>query len=516
MTTTLIHPFGEISFENEIALLGNKWEEYFFDHTPFVAGALSLDNYLIVGRRGSGKSSLMQHFLYQDTYPNSDYVNVGRAENYNTELFDIAKRLEYSQELATQKLVEIWDFIIWQMIFKKLQDRSGTIRRAIETDDKDLTTSNFIKLLLSGVLNKVDLSTGDDIIQMIQEKQNSKRIEKAKERVLEIVSEAPLFIVIDSREQYAINNYYEMWITAALIQCASEFNIRYAVRGIHLKVCIADEIFPYIKEQFITNTLKYIRNPLYMYWRPKDLMRLICWRFFKFLKLRDLIELREDQIDWDSHKDVYKKLWLPYFGKTLVNARGIPENTFPYILRHTHLRPRQLIFVCNKIASLAMAKGEFPKFSPATIMQGILSSEIDLADELINSYIGIQANTGDIISSLEGLPMEFMGNELHKSAKRTSGHWSHGEYSQSEFIRLVVELGIVGRKRGNTDHQTKIIRADFEFAVRDRLFINEKDACVIHPLFYSKLNINRTAPVSFCVYPFPDRPDFRIMDDLNL
>lgn len=514
LNSSPIKPFGEISFENEIEVLGNKWEEYFFDHTPFVAGALSSDTYLIVGRRGSGKSSLMQHFLYQDTYTNSDYINIGRAENYNTELFDIARKLEYSQELAIQKLVELWDFIIWQLIFKKLVDKNGVIKKAIEHDDDDLTASNFIKLVLRGVLKKVDLSTGDDIIEMINEKLDSRKIATAKERVLEIVKDEPLFIVIDSREQYAVSNFYEMWITAALIQCASQFNVLYARKGIHLKVCIADEIFPYMKEQFITNTLKYIRNPLYMYWRPKDLMRLICWRFFKYLKLTGLLKGQNHSINWDSHKEVYQELWLPYFGQSIINSRGIEENTFPYILRHTHLRPRQLILVCNKIARLAKNKGEFPRFSPTTIIQGIVSSEVDLADELINSYRGIQPSTGDIISSLEGLPMEFMGNELYKAAKRTSGHWNNGEYSPLEFIKLVVELGIIGRKRGLTDHQTKIIKADFEFAVKDRLFINEKDACVIHPLFYSKLNINRNSPVSFCVYPFPNMPEFQIIEDL--
>lgn len=45
----LIYFFGEISFENEIVLLGNKWEEYFFDYIFFVVGVLFFDNYLIVG-----------------------------------------------------------------------------------------------------------------------------------------------------------------------------------------------------------------------------------------------------------------------------------------------------------------------------------------------------------------------------------------------------------------------------------------------------------------------------------
>lgn len=75
-----------------------------------------------------------------------------------------------------------------------------------------------------------------------------------------------------------------------------------------------------------------------------------------------------------------------------------------------------------------------------------------------------------------------------------------------EFSKLVIEMGIVGRKRGETDPGTSIIRADFEYTIIDRLFVNEKDMCVIHPLFYSKLNINRGQTAkNTCVYPFPDQ-----------
>ena len=510
---SLIRPFGEISFENEIRKLGTYWEEYFFEYTSFVDGALSQDTYLIVGRRGSGKSSLVQHFVYQDKYPKADNINLGQAENYNTDLFDIASKLEYSEELAIQKLVKLWEFIVWQLIFKKLEDHNIIIKKAIEKEGKDSSASKFIKLLLKGLIEKLPLSTSNDILDLIYRKLNQKSVEIAKELVLDIVKNEPLFVVIDSREQYDINNIHEMWITSALIQCASEFNVNYAQRGIHLKVCIADEIFPHIKEQYMTNTMKYIQDPLYMYWRPKDLMRLVCWRLFKYLKVNGLTTLKEESIKWNSYRDIYQKLWIPFFGETIINLRGVKERTFPYILRHTHLRPRQLIYVCNHIAKLAIEKEEFPYFSEDTIRKGVRNSEIELADELINSYSKIYPRSGDIIASLEGLPIEFKGNELSIAANRTAGFWS-GNYSQMEFTKLVLELGIIGRKRGATDEHSKIIKADFEFAIKDRLFITEKDTCVIHPLFYSKLNINRNNPQPFCVYPFPDHPEFSMIEEL--
>lgn len=502
-------PFGEISFEDEFEQLGEKkWEEYFFEYTYFVDEALNPRTYLIVGRRGSGKSSLLQHILYQDKYPDSDYIDFGFAESYNSELYKIAANIDLSQELKVQKLVKVWDYIIWQIVFKKLAEHSNKIKLGIFDDCTDPSIANFLKLTLKSILNKHDVSHGDDMVEMLTKRADESRFKNAQQSVIQKLQTNPLFIVIDSREKYSLNNESEMCITAALIQSAATFCHKYAKVGLHIKVCIADEIFPYIKERYITNSLKYIKNTLYMYWRPKDLLRLICWRFFKFLKLNKINKYKESEIKWDSYKDILEKVWKPHFGSKIKNYRGIEEDTFAYILRHTHLRPRQLIYVCNKIAILANRKEEFPNFSQETIRRAVKNSEVDLSDEILNSYSTVYPYAGDIVSALEGMPIQFKCKELYIASKRTASYWPQGEYSQLVFIKLLLELGIVGRKRENTNTQ-KFIAADFEFALQDRLFVTEKDSCVIHPMFYSKLNINRNNPTDDCIYPFPDRPEFK-------
>ncbi len=506
-----LQPFGEVSFEDEFEQLGEKkWEEYFFEYTYFVEEAINPRTYLIVGRRGSGKSSLLQHILYQDKYPNSDFINFGFAESYNSELYKIASNIDLGQELKVQKLVKVWDYIIWQIVFKKLSQYSSVIRLGIFDDTTDPSLVNFMKLTLKSILNRNNVSHGDDMIEMLTKRADETRFKKAQDVVLEKLSTNPLFIVIDSREKYSLRNDSEMCITAALIQSASLFCHRYAKKGLHIKVCIADEIFPYIKEEYITNSLKYIKNPLYMCWRPKDLLRLICWRFFKFLKLNNYSNYNQSDIKWDSYKDILSKVWIPHFGAKIMNTRGIEEDTFPYILRHTHLRPRQVIYVCNNIAILADRRGEFPKFSQETIRRAVKNAEVDLSDEILNSYSTVYPNAGDIVSALEGMPIQFKCSALYRASKRTAGYWTDGEYSQLEFIKLLLELGVIGRKRENSE-TSKFVTADFEFALQDRLFVTEKDHCVIHPMFYSKLNINRNNPTDDCVYPFPDKPEFKII-----
>ncbi|MDH3733778.1 MAG: hypothetical protein OEU54_09600, partial [Gemmatimonadota bacterium] len=329
-----------------------------------------------------------------------------------------------------------------------------------------------------------------------------KSFQKAKEAVLAVTPEEPIFIAVDSMDHYSVSDDAVMYSTAALVMKASQLNAAYSHRGVHTKVFLTDEIFPYFKENVCNNPAKYIKDPLFLHWRPKDLARLICWRFYKFLLEDGGIDVPD--VAWDRYNDVIDTVWTPHFGTSLVNANGVSESTFPYVLRHTQMRPRQLVMMCNEIARVAQDRETFPDCPPEVLRAAVHRMELSLADEVVNSYGKIYPHAGEIVGALSGMPMAFPGNELDRIAPRTAAHWPDGEYSPDAFKRLVTELGVIGRKRG--DSSTGIIEADFEFLLEDRLFLTEQDTCVIHPMFYRKLNVQPTEGV--CVYPFPDHPDF--------
>ena len=64
----------------------------------------------------------------------------------------------------------------------------------------------------------------------------------------------------------------------------------------------------------------------------------------------------------------------------------------------------------------------------------------------------------------------------------------------------------MGRVR-NVSEKTGIVEADFEYAGDSRISLLVNDQCVIHPMFYKKLNIRMTK--NLCVYPFPDHEEFK-------
>ena len=495
-------PFGEESCEHEFKVLQDEYKNFYYGQSRFNAESLDEDVYLIVGRRGSGKTSLTKYFGFQDIIKNAHSIDVDEPNVYSGILQGLAERPMLSADLAVIEVGKIWDYLIWSLIFDEFKDRDAAIRAASLMVRKG-TASHFLHDLLRGLVSKYVDDSGkvaDDVSATTM----SPIFANAQAKVLEYTRKEPIIIAIDTFERYDRENTAMMVVTAALIQRANEFNITYAHKGIHVKAFVSAEIFPHIKESIITNTTKFIRNPVYLRWKPRDLIRLIMWRFYRYMQERGH-QFPGNEPDWDDFRDILEKLWNPFFGEKIQNLRGGWERSFPYILRHTQMRPRQLVVLCNQIARATERSGKFPHFKDVTISKVIAESEYDLADEVLNSYDLIYPRVADIITALTNAPTVFRGNYLDQVAKRTSSAWPHGTYSTAAFRRVVAELGIVGKVR-TSDEASGIIAADFEYAMQDRLTLTSDDDCVIHPMFYSKLQVKKNG---WIVYPFPDHEDFQ-------
>ncbi len=499
-------PFGEESCEHEYKVLQDEYKNFYYNQSRFNAEALDEEVYLIVGRRGSGKTSLTKYFGFQEIIKKAHSIDVDEPSIYSGILQDLADKPALSADLAVIEVGTIWDYLIWSLIFDEYKDKDSSIKAASMMIRKG-NASHFIHDLLKGLLKKYVDESGR-VADEISIATSSTVFENARLKVLEYTRKEPVIVAIDTFERYDRENMAMMIVTAALIQRANEFNILYAHNGIHVKAFVSAEIFPHIKESIITNTTKFIRHPIYLRWKPRDLVRLIMWRFYRYMEERGY-QFQFREVNWGNFDEIIEKLWSPFFGEKIQNLRGGMEQSFPYILRHTQMRPRQLVVICNQIARHAEKNGKFPQFKEINIGKSIAECEYDLADEVLNSYDLIYPRVAEIITALTNAPMVFHGNYLDQIAKRTSGAWPPGIYSMAAFRRLVAELGIVGKVRSK-DETTGIIAADFEYAMQDRLTLTSDDDCVIHPMFYSKLQVKKNG---WIVYPFPDHEDYHTLLD---
>ena len=348
-----------------------------------------------------------------------------------------------------------------------------------------------------------DENAGPDL--NVEDAIDKHQIAKVKEAALKVSKKRPIIVAIDTLEQYKVKDEALMNAFAALIEYAADFNLDYADKGIHLKVFISGEVFPHLKEAVLLNPLKAVQHPVYLLWRPRDLLRFIGWRLFYNLEAHGYYN-QVPKIDWDDDDDVLAKIWIPHFGETLQNATGQTESTWPYILRHTQMRPRQLIFICNSIANIAISEKTFPNFSQRQIVSGVREAETHLASEILNSYSEVYKNAHKIVTSaLTTLPKVFKGNELDRRASQSAQEWE-GDYSPANFKQLVAELGIIGRVTRGAE-EIGYIDADFEYASTERLVLTHRDMCVVHPMFYHKLNIEMNSKARVMPFTTPRNDD---------
>lgn len=506
-TAKLFSPFGEADCESEVKLLKQEYSRYFFYHTRFNNIALDPNVFLIVGRRGAGKTALAQFFMFQKQMQNAIAIDVDEPVAFEKLLEDITFSVSHSREVAIPRIAKIWQFIIWSIIFRELQEYDPRIRSACIFGNRDGKLTTFIRHALKALLNRL-LQTEDDLLDELEAIFADARIRLGMEATLELARRRPVIVAFDTLENYAVRDTTMMQATAALIQCGAEFNRDYARQGIHIKIFAMAEVFPFLKQEVILNPLKSIRHEVYLHWRPKDLMRLISWRFYNYLHAMETLLPESRHVDWDQPQSVLEKMWYPYFGHSLRNAQGLAERTFPFVLRHTQMRPRQLIVLCNAIAAAAVERKSFPHFQPADMVKALQQGQYEIADEVVNSYSSVYPKVSRIIEALSGLPMLFKGNELDKRAKLTASEWPPGEYSPYSFRQLASELGIIGRVR-HLNTEVGYAEADFEYSMNGHLPLQVGDLCAVHPMFYRKLNIQVNQSVR--VYPFPEHEDFEVL-----
>ncbi len=495
----LKNPFGEVSCEQEKEQLGRDYARLYFEHTPFNAACLDSSCYLIVGRRGCGKTSLSRYFGFQHRLRGARCIDVDEPTIYE----DVFGRLLHSRELPIDRglavIERVWEWAIWVLLLQEYRDESPDIEAACPFAQRR-TPSELVVDAVGRLGDELAEVPDHGLLEAVRARLHEPGFASGRRALLAFTRKHPIIVSVDSLEHYDVYDDSIMLMIAGLIQCASTFSTQHVRDGIHMKAFVTAEVFPHLQEKVLANPLKFSHAPVFLDWRPRDLLRLVSWRFHTYLNGVDP-EAMAAAIDWDKFQSVLQHVWNPAFGDTLRNAVGGEENTFAYILRHTQMRPRQLVVICNAIARRARDEGTFPRFTRDQIVAAVGQAELELATEVLNSYSRIHKSASEIIGALVRSPVRFSGSSLDKRARRTAGSWPAGTYSPDAFRRLVSELGVVGRVR-RINHERRVISADFEYFSRRRLELQSDDDCVIHPMFYKRLHVAKDD--EWTVYPFPD------------
>ena len=215
-----------------------------------------------------------------------------------------------------------------------------------------------------------------------------------------------------------------------------------------MKAFIAAEIYPILQARHISNPAKYLSDELFLKWRPKDLVRLMCFRIARNLEDQGDSSLKD--VDWTNYDEIISKVWTPFVGTTATNKKGRGEGTIAYLLRHTQLRPRQGHDPLQRAGEGLRCCVRTTQDSPTRDISNVVhDAEMSLTVDVLNSYEHIYPLVTNIVdATLSETNMLLEGSLLDSVAKRAQAYWpavGHEEYSLASYRALVARLGIVGR-----------------------------------------------------------------------
>lgn len=495
-----IYPFGFNDSEKEL----DKLPQIYLYDLEFNRKALDPHVSIIIGRRGSGKTALAHFFNFKNGNSYDIYVDIDEPTTFTNILEQLSKDILSNNQInVVENIAKMWELSFWTSLMgevvndKRFENVEAINDYLHHVGIKNDRGSQIVRVIFQTLAGLVSESAGKvvELIFKVHEILNSKEFIAAKDALFKLMDNGyKAVIVIDTLELYQIRKYEMQQALGAMLHTVTKFSFGAVHKNLHIKCFLPGEIMPFLLDTAVQNIGKTFQAPVHLNWRPKELLRLSSKRLYSYLEEKckefDPNCLKNIKIEtWGDYSEVKAKVWNKFFPEKIINKAGVEEDTFQYIMRHSQLRPRQIIWICNSIANEAYADKKFPYIEPKHIVNGINKIEETLALEVINSFSKIYPNARNILACFRGVSNYLeRSSTLDKLAARTKNAWNYEdlEYDRYLFQQMVCEMGIVGSIHQKTG---KYLEAEFEYILPDRLVMNYDEEIVIHPMFYNYFRV---------------------------
>lgn len=221
----------------------------------------------------------------------------------------------------------------------------------------------------------------------------------------------------------------------------------------------------------------------------------------------NLFDFINERIEWEfkrlGHKELHKHGgWYNLFEETILNefCGHIYENTFQYILRHTHYRPRDIQRIARMIVEnqaisyncsiedvFHHAIKDDRKICHATIQNTIRQISKDTIKIYCAEVSRKFPDIKHIIKELNGLPVPFSISDLKQKCKFTP--LAIRKYDHMELIEILWECGLLGvelRLKGGISNIDTLFRQFTDIGYRNY----SVDGKGVHRWYFFEYNWN--------------------------
>ncbi|WP_214107644.1 P-loop ATPase, Sll1717 family [Acrocarpospora catenulata] len=462
----------------------------------------------IVGRRGSGKTALLlsREFESQNLSIRLSAQGVFSRVQSATDL------IGSSMVLTVEGVAQLWEMLLWSPIITRLvlsrqkedperalqilwEETAGVRQEITNSSSPDDDALDFTTLRLIEHVRATPNVIGMDNLKRgfrLANRPWAEVVDAAKE-VLDARG-TPVFVLIDSLENIGDHIDRIKSILQGLFHLVGDIGLRTGKLHFRIQCCFPSELWP-VLDQVSANPIKDFSGRMVLQWHWQDLLRAVGTRLRTFLARRYPGELRG--IRDDDHERLIDHVLPP----SLINHAGTPESTIAYVLRHTQLLPRQVLYIFNEALHRAIALTGIPRVYTAQILDTVADAEATLCPEVFSAnhfrYPQAHAVARRLIPYL---PFRFDDGYLHRMCNRAAIRADFG-LDYREVREMFTDVGILGRYTHETE---RYLRAEFAYATEGQMILSPDEEYCLHPLFvrqYSSRDTRPSSPRAKPVYP---------------
>lgn len=465
---------------------------------------------IVVGRRGSGKTTFLKSLVHGKP-KSSVIVEITGARAFERVVDALQNSLDDIHVFA-ESVAELWDWIFWTSLLSAVDEELKENNKA-SRDNLTLKVLQFAPGL-DKVLSILSHSKTDSIALLSNVLKSHtgyspENLRGVKEQVNIALRELEMdaFVLLDSVEDYRLETDRMGLAISGLLKAAGRFN---QTRGApEIRVCIPAELYHKFRE-YSSNSIKDFRHQLVLHWHAGELLSLAAHRYRLYLNVQPskkpqaLLDLL-NQLDIHSRSGALE-FWRILFPERITNAVGIEEDPIAYLLRHTHLLPRQIIYFLNAILRINnRMECDSTQIAADSIVSGVASAESEIWLEVCNAYRSIYPDAEAVVRAVIGeLPLVFDNGLLHKIYNR------HGKRALSDsaadfyyFKKMLIEIGCIGAVVSETG---RYVVGVFEYTEGQALSVSTKTKLCLHPLFCGGEKTLNATGVEKVIYPYGSDP----------
>ncbi|HMG48682.1 MAG TPA: hypothetical protein VK614_14635 [Allosphingosinicella sp.] len=454
---------------------------------------------ILFGRKGAGKSSIINSFQYAHGIKSQTALALDRtpkAVNPKSETdlrrdYDIIVKVDASREIShvhaqvrssSLPLPELaaaaWTRRLWLNALSAVSVRPDLI-------DKFEPQLKQLLIKLSSMLSRLVSTDGDshyfdEWLDLGKLSIPNADVLLAELRKAFEAHKLSVLFLIDTMEEYNLLFDDALKTTiGGLLYLVGRHD-----KHIHYKVAFPYEIFDSVRLE--GNPEKFILRSTTIRWTPTQLVHIVTRRMLLCLYLYDNESLAEILAEgkYTEGRRANFEFWGEIFGGEIVNEAHDPEPPLYYVLRHTQLLPRQLINSLSRLVKLSKTElRSFRHINPEVIEESMKISSNDLVGGVESGFKHTYTGIGEVFETyLSRCDVVMTYGDMHKayasSSVKRGPEYTHSFY---DFLRALLHMGVFGVIVG--EGTTKYIEAAFSYGDDTVMRAFQERSFAMHPAF---------------------------------